>query len=245
VRRPLILAAFALTAACAHGESSGADDLAWTPHTRTLSRTAARTPRLGPPVTTEDAGRRAMAGTAPPQNATLPPGSLEIYAINTRERVRVELFLPNGQMNEEAVGPLTHVLRDHRTELALEPNRRLLAILYTIGQHYGRPLRLVSAYRHPKRPRQRTSRHASAHAADITIEGVDPSELAFWVRSTFERVGVGYYPVSQFVHVDARDASYYWVDASGPGEAQRTRAVAVEPVPPPGTDWTVRFARME
>lgn len=175
-------------------------------------------------------------------DATVPPRFLELYGVNTRERLRVELFRPDGRMNEAAVPELMHALRDHRTEEERSPNLRLLVILYAIGQHYGRPLQLVSGYRHPKRARQQTSRHASAHAADITVEGVDPAELAEWVRGTFESVGVGYYPVSGFVHVDVRDSSYYWLDRSGPGEPQRNQAVPLEPMPPAGSDWTVGFS---
>ena len=36
---------------------------------------------------------------------------------------------------------------------------------------------------------------------------------------------MGVYPTSGFVHVDVRDRSYFWVDASGPGRRNRTRGI--------------------
>ena len=38
-------------------------------------------------------------------------------------------------------------------------------------------------------------------------------------------VGVGFYPESSFVHLDVRDASYFWIDDSAPGEPTRLRSV--------------------
>ena len=35
---------------------------------------------------------------------------------------------------------------------------------------------------------------------------------------TFDKVGVGYYPNSVFVHVDTRDKRAFWIDYSKPGE---------------------------
>jgi hypothetical protein len=38
-------------------------------------------------------------------------------------------------------------------------------------------------------------------------------------------VGVGVYPTSQFVHVDIRPRSYFWVDFSGPRMKNRERGI--------------------
>jgi hypothetical protein len=35
---------------------------------------------------------------------------------------------------------------------------------------------------------------------------------------TFDKVGVGYYPNSVFVHMDTREESGYWIDYSRQGE---------------------------
>ena len=41
-------------------------------------------------------------------------------------------------------------------------------------------------------------------------------------------VGVGIYPTSQFVHVDVRPRSYFWIDNSGPGKRNRERGILPE-----------------
>ncbi len=175
-----------------------------------------------------------------PEDITpLRPGEIEIYAINTRERVRVVLFTPQGQLRQDAATELTWLMRDHRKEIQHPMEPRLLTMLYMVAQAYQRPLVLISGYRHPKRRKARQSRHASAAAADIRIPGVPSEEVSILVKSVFEEVGVGYYPTSDFVHLDTRRASYYWIDDSGPGEAKREAALDLDPVPPKGTDWTL------
>jgi hypothetical protein len=56
-------------------------------------------------------------------------------------------------------------------------------------------------------------------ACDFRVEGVKTAELRDYLRHTFDKVGVGYYPNSSFVHLDVRkDRSAFWIDYSGPGE---------------------------
>jgi hypothetical protein len=56
-------------------------------------------------------------------------------------------------------------------------------------------------------------------ACDIHIEGVANTELRDYLRRSFQKVGVGYYPNSSFVHLDVRkDRSAFWIDYSGPGD---------------------------
>jgi hypothetical protein len=50
---------------------------------------------------------------------------------------------------------------------------------------------------------------------DIVVPGVPDEEVARFARE-IGFVGVGVYPASQFVHVDIRPRSYFWVDYSGP-----------------------------
>lgn len=101
--------------------------------------------------------------------------------------------------------------------------------------------------RRVKRKRKRKtkgSHHGHGEAADIRLPGVPPVDLANFVRANFERVGVGYYPTSLFVHVDVRKRSYYWRDPSGPGQPQDLHTVAIDPKPKPGSDWTVKSKRL-
>ena len=90
-----------------------------------------------------------------------------------------------------------------------------------VVEHFpARGVEIVSGYR----PHARAgSRHHSADALDLRIDGVDNFELSEFAR-TLDATGVGYYPNSTFVHIDVRDAQAYWVDRSGPGERPTTTA---------------------
>ncbi len=68
----------------------------------------------------------------------------------------------------------------------------------------------------------RHSRHNEGQALDFRVDGVSNRVLRDFCKS-FNRVGVGYYPNSTFVHLDVRRRSAYWVDWSRPGEAPRYR----------------------
>jgi hypothetical protein len=59
---------------------------------------------------------------------------------------------------------------------------------------------------------------------DIVVPGTPDDEVAKFARE-LGFVGVGIYPTSGFVHVDVRDRSYFWVDASAPGHRNRERGI--------------------
>ena len=59
---------------------------------------------------------------------------------------------------------------------------------------------------------------------DMVVPGVPDEEVARFVRE-MGFVGVGVYPTSQFVHVDVRPRSYFWVDFSGPRMKNRERGI--------------------
>jgi hypothetical protein len=56
-------------------------------------------------------------------------------------------------------------------------------------------------------------------ACDFRVVGIANTQLRDYLRRTYQKVGVGYYPNSSFVHLDVRkDRSAFWIDYSGPGE---------------------------
>lgn len=92
--------------------------------------------------------------------------------------------------------------------------------------------------------RGKGSYHWRGSAIDFRLPGVPPDELAHFIKGQFDKTGVGVYPTSGFVHMDARERSFYWIDFSGPSEAQRLQKVEVERRPTPGADWTTRGLRL-
>jgi uncharacterized protein YcbK (DUF882 family) len=100
---------------------------------------------------------------------------------------------------------------------------RELSLVYRIETHFEVPeIRVVSGYRVP-RPGSH-SNHGKGRAMDLIVPGVADEEVARVAREV-GFVGVGVYPTSQFVHVDVRPRSYFWVDYSGPHMRNRERGI--------------------
>jgi hypothetical protein len=94
---------------------------------------------------------------------------------------------------------------------------RLLDLVYRCMRHFDASVvRVVSGYRRDRAG----SRHTQGRAVDMSIDGVPNDKLAAFVRD-FGFVGVGFYPRSAFVHLDVREASYFWIDDSAPNQPSR------------------------
>ncbi|MGH7269064.1 MAG: YcbK family protein [Polyangiaceae bacterium] len=84
------------------------------------------------------------------------------------------------------------------------------------------------------KPSNKGSFHSSGRALDFRIDGVDNGALASFCK-TLHDTGCGFYPNSDFVHIDARRAGaghVAWIDVSHPGETPRY--VSAWPPPPAG-----------
>jgi uncharacterized protein YcbK (DUF882 family) len=136
----------------------------------------------------------------------------------SQETLRVRLFDKAGKPDPKARARLARFLRDRENDDQKKPHTRLMRILAYVADHFnGRTIIVVSAYRSVNGGNNGSSRHANGQAIDIRVEGV-PNETLRDYCLTLQRVGVGYYPRSSFVHVDVRDREVYWVDWSRPGE---------------------------
>jgi uncharacterized protein YcbK (DUF882 family) len=156
---------------------------------------------------------------------------MSLFNVNTKERldnlwvIRVDENNKDKQwVGDKARRTLTRFLGDWRTGKTKAIPKQLLWHLYRIGYHFDAPLEIVSAYRHNER---KSSRHKKAEAIDIRIEGVD-SKVLWEYCKRFDNVGLGYYPKSDFVHIDVRDRSYYWIDQSGPGQKARYKGAVAQ-----------------
>jgi hypothetical protein len=104
-----------------------------------------------------------------------------------------------------------------KVQVALHP--RLYQLIVTVSDEFGgRPIRVVSGYRESSYARH--SKHRLGRALDFSIPGLPNSELVDFLI-TLPNTGVGYYPNTTHVHIDARSSRMHWVDASGPGQAPR------------------------
>jgi uncharacterized protein YcbK (DUF882 family) len=159
------------------------------------------------------------------------PGMVTLYRIATQERQRLRLVDNRGRVRRAALQVLTRFLRPRAERRGKQPHPRLIRLLAQVSNHFGgRQVDVISGYRKPGGYTKDTSRHVAGQAIDFRIPGVPLTELRDYC-SKLDHVGVGYYPRSQFVHLDVRVTAARWTDYSGPGEAPQF-ARKGEPPPP-------------
>lgn len=136
---------------------------------------------------------------------------LKFYNIHTQEKLEV-CYRREGQYRPEALQSVNALLRDHRTDEIHPIDPRLLDLLHAIRIEAGQDscLNIISGYRSPatnaklrrhSRGVARKSLHIVGHAADIRIPGIQTAKVRK-IALRLSRGGVGFYPESDFVHVD-------------------------------------------
>lgn len=123
-----------------------------------------------------------------------------------------EVYYANGSYLPDAMAEATRVMRDWRTgdEHFIDPT--LFDALHAINSRLEtpQPYQIISGYRSPKtnamlhqrsRGVAENSQHVLGKAIDVRIAGVDLSNLRDAALS-LGAGGVGFYPVSNFLHID-------------------------------------------
>ena len=142
------------------------------------------------------------------------PYQLHLHHLHTGEDIDV-VYRIGDRYIPSAVAQLNHFLRDHRTQDVSQYDPREFDVLHNILVRLGRQnsvIDVVCGYRTPwsnnfLRTRSAStgvaqhSQHMLAKAIDIRVPGVTTSQLRD-VAMSLGAGGVGYYPISQFVHVD-------------------------------------------
>ncbi|HZU83453.1 MAG TPA: DUF882 domain-containing protein [Polyangiaceae bacterium] len=147
---------------------------------------------------------------------------LTLTSVNRSESLCVPVSSDGAGFGSADLDRIAHLLRaGGGEEHPVDP--RTVSLVYRIETHFETPeIRVVSGYRVPK-PGSR-SNHGKGRALDIIVPGVADEDVARFVREV-GFAGVGIYPTSQFVHVDIRPRSYFWVDDSGPHMKNRERGI--------------------
>jgi uncharacterized protein YcbK (DUF882 family) len=139
---------------------------------------------------------------------------LKLHHLHTGESIDVS-YKQNGEYSSSGVGMLNHFLRDHRTQDAADYDPREFDLLHALLVKLGKPnatIDIVCGYRTPMsnnflRTRSAStgvaehSQHMLSKAIDIRVPGVSTLKLRN-AALALGMGGVGYYPTSQFVHVD-------------------------------------------
>lgn len=150
----------------------------------------------------------------------LPPVAIE--NANTNKRGPVKLYKADGSVDPGAASAFWQLACEGGETL----DTRLLQLVVKAAYHFGgRDVIVISAYRPPSRGGG--GKHTTHEAIDFKLRGVSSPALAAYLR-TFPRAGVGIYthPRTQYVHLDVRDQSFHWLDASPPGKTWREAALA-------------------
>lgn len=156
-----------------------------------------------------------------------PPPAAQLYAVNTHESFTLRPD-PHGRFGKAQLRGWNRFLRCHHTGRVHFMSTRLAQLIYQVDQHFDfKRILVVAGYRAPRIAREKgnpKSPHKKGVACDFRIEGVANTELRDFER-TLPRVGVGYYPNSDFVHLDVDPSrvkhNAFWIDYSGPGERAR------------------------
>jgi uncharacterized protein YcbK (DUF882 family) len=164
---------------------------------------------------------------AAPAVRTPAPGAesrLRMFHTHTGERIDV-VYRRGTDYLPDALSQLNHFLRDHRTGDVHAYDPRLFDLLTSLEKEVGRPaaeIDVICGYRTPWSNEFLRSHslgvalhslHMEAEAIDIRLPGVSTWALRN-AALALHAGGVGYYPRSDFVHVDVGRVRQWSLDPS-------------------------------
>lgn len=143
---------------------------------------------------------------------------LSLHNLHTGETIRTT-FWADGVFQIDALRDIDFVLRDFRTGDVTEIDPQLLILLHRITQTTGvdKPFDVISGYRSPKTNAAlasnsngvaKRSLHMQGMATDVRLPGVRLAHLRDAAKS-LKAGGIGYYPKSNFIHVDTGRVRYW------------------------------------
>ncbi len=146
-----------------------------------------------------------------PAQALAAPRRLRFENLHTGESAQVD-YWADGDYRRDALRQVDRVLRDHRTGEVHAIDPRLLDLLHRLRAALGTeaPYQIISGYRSPRTNAMlasasggvaRDSLHTVGVAVDVRVPGRSLAQVRDAARG-LQAGGVGFYPRSDFVHVD-------------------------------------------
>ncbi len=168
-------------------------------------------------------GAAAAAGTLAPSNAfanalggaaLAPDRALSFHHTHTGERLMTS-YCEGGEYVPSALDEVNHLLRDFRVDAVKPIDPNLLDLLFQLNTRLGtdQPFHVISGYRTPETNAMLQelggghsgvathSLHIEGKAIDIRVPGIRLDHVRATARA-LQLGGTGYYPASNFVHVD-------------------------------------------
>jgi uncharacterized protein YcbK (DUF882 family) len=153
-------------------------------------------------------------GVSSQQSSSQESQDHRLLLYNTHTSERIELVYRRGdQYVPGALAKLDYFLRDHRTGDVRHFDPRLYDILSDLASSIGKPggeIDIVCGYRTSSTNESlrahttgvaKNSLHIRAEAIDLRMPGIDTLKLRK-AALALRRGGVGYYPHSDFIHID-------------------------------------------
>lgn len=142
-----------------------------------------------------------------------PERSLSLLNTHTGERLKSVVYWEQGIYIPDALHEINYVLRDHRTGDVHSIDPITLDLMAAISRKVEsrRSFEIISGYRSPKTNQSlrgkssgvaKNSYHMQGKAVDLRLPGV-PLKTVRKAALELRMGGVGYYPKSDFVHVDS------------------------------------------
>jgi uncharacterized protein YcbK (DUF882 family) len=145
--------------------------------------------------------------------------AVSLYNIHTGESLTRAVYWAEGSFVPETMQEINFLLRDYRTGDVKDMEPALYDLLFSLRRKLGvtAPFHVISGYRSPATNAMlraagsgvaRNSLHMQGKAIDVRLPGVELQTL-HRVAIGLKRGGVGYYPNSDFVHVDIGRVRYW------------------------------------
>lgn len=150
--------------------------------------------------------------------AAAAPRRLAFHHTHTGETLDLE-YSEAGRYIPDALLTINHLLRDFRSGEVHPIDPALLDVLHALRQQVGSqaPFEIISAFRSPATNAMLArssggvasqSLHLSGRAIDVRLPGVATADLRA-AGMSLRAGGVGYYPDSDFIHVDTGRVRYW------------------------------------
>lgn len=166
-------------------------------------------------------GSLALSGLSPRARANVSPDgarAIAFHNLHTGEDLAAT-YWAGGNYVPTALSDINHILRDFRTGDVAAIDPRLLDLLYQlrIRMEGDEPFHVISGYRSPKTNGElanqnngvaKKSLHMKGMAIDVRLPGRQLDGLR-QAAVALELGGVGYYPKSDFIHVDVGRVRYW------------------------------------
>jgi uncharacterized protein YcbK (DUF882 family) len=139
--------------------------------------------------------------------------------VATSATTAIRLYGSDGELDPDALAAFERAASRDDDLHPLAP--RVVQLVFKAAYHFGGArVTVVSGWR------AHAGKHGTNEAIDFKLHGVRAARLAAYLRD-LPRAGVGVYthPRTQYVHLDVRDPSFHWLDASPPGVHWRERAI--------------------